>query len=125
MFEKIKEKIALKSDPESPRYRRFMAQRVCGHHIKYVTERENDIDKVIGREGGINIRDDVLTDHEPVLEALYRHAANDVMIVLVARHHESDRMAGIFLQFRTQYRIADRFQKTELTVGDMNAADVL
>lgn len=61
MFEKIKEKIALKSDPESPRYRRFMAQRVCGHHIKYVTERENDIDKVIGREGGINIRDDVLT----------------------------------------------------------------
>lgn len=61
MFEKIKEKIALKSDPSSPKYRRFMAQRVCGHHIKYVTERENDIDKVIGREGGINIRDDVLT----------------------------------------------------------------
>ena len=61
MFEKIKEKIALKSNPESPRYRRFMANRVCGHHIKYVTERENDVDKVIGREGGISIRDDVLT----------------------------------------------------------------
>ncbi len=63
MFKRLREKIAMKSNPESARYRRFMAERVCGHRIKYVTERENDIDKVIGRSGGINIRDDELIVH--------------------------------------------------------------
>ena len=34
-------------------------------------------------------------------------------------------MAGIFLQFHPEHRIADRFQKRKLAVGDMHAADVL
>ena len=45
-----------KSDPSSVKYRREMAQRICGHHIKYVTEKIGDIDEVIGRSGGLNIR---------------------------------------------------------------------
>ena len=37
-----------------------MAYAVCGQHIKYVTEKRNDVDEVIGRSGGLNIRDDEL-----------------------------------------------------------------
>ena len=36
-----------------------MAQKICGHHIKYVTERHaDDVEEVIGKNGGLNIRDD-------------------------------------------------------------------
>ena len=45
-----------KNDPTSPKYRRQMAEKICGHHIRYVTEKINDVDEVIGREGGLNIR---------------------------------------------------------------------
>ncbi|MBR5881430.1 MAG: hypothetical protein IKZ16_07055, partial [Clostridia bacterium] len=37
-----------------------MAQKMCGHHIRYVTEKRNGVDEVIGRNGGLNIRDDEL-----------------------------------------------------------------
>ncbi len=48
-------------NPDSKRFRRDMAERICGHHIKYVTERgENDVEEVIGKNGGLNIRDDEL-----------------------------------------------------------------
>ena len=30
---------------------------ICVKHIKYVTEKKNDVDVVIGREGGFNIRE--------------------------------------------------------------------
>ena len=49
-----------KNDPRSPKYRWAMAERICGHHIKYVTEKRNGVDEVIGRSGGLNIRDDEL-----------------------------------------------------------------
>ena len=29
---------------------------VVGQHIKYVTEKKNDVEEVIGRNGGLNIR---------------------------------------------------------------------
>ena len=45
-------------DPNSKAYRRDMAMAVCGQHIKYVTEKRNDVEEVIGRNGGLNIRDD-------------------------------------------------------------------
>ena len=63
MFEKFKERIAMKSDPASPRYRRYMANRICGLRIKYVTERINDVETVRGRAGGMNIRDGVFIVH--------------------------------------------------------------
>ena len=47
-------------NPESKRYRWDMARRICGHHIKYVTEKRDGVDEVIGRSGGLNIRDDEL-----------------------------------------------------------------
>ena len=43
--------------PGTKKYRREMAEKICGHHIRYVTERKNDVDEVIGRDGGLNMRD--------------------------------------------------------------------
>ena len=47
-----------RKDPDSKQYRREMAERICGQHIKYVTERIDDVETVIGKNGGLNIRDD-------------------------------------------------------------------
>ena len=57
---KVFEKLTKSKNPESKRYRMDMAKRICGHHVKYVTERKDDVEEVIGRSGGLNIRDDEL-----------------------------------------------------------------
>jgi hypothetical protein len=51
-------KLFKSKDPDSKAYRRDMALAVCGQHIKYVTEKRNDVEEVIGRNGGLNIKDD-------------------------------------------------------------------
>ena len=60
MFGKFWRRLTKSKNPNSKRYRMEMAQRICGHHIKYVTERIDNVDEVIGRSGGLNIRDDEL-----------------------------------------------------------------
>jgi hypothetical protein len=45
-----------KKNPDSPAYRREMAQKIAGHRIRYVTEKVNGVDEVIGREGSIDLR---------------------------------------------------------------------
>lgn len=57
---KVFDKLTKSKNPESKRYRMDMAKRICGHHVKYVTERKDDVEEVIGRSGGLNIRDDEL-----------------------------------------------------------------
>ena len=59
MLKFFKKRIQCKN-PNSKRYRYEMAQRISGHHVKYVTERIDDVDQVIGRSGSLNIRDDEL-----------------------------------------------------------------
>ena len=59
MFKFLKN-LTKSKNPESKRYRYEMAQRISGHHVKYVTERVNNVDEVIGRSGGLNMRDDEL-----------------------------------------------------------------
>lgn len=54
------QKLFKSKNPESKSYRWDMARRICGHHIKYVTEKRGEVDEVIGRSGGLNIRDDEL-----------------------------------------------------------------
>lgn len=44
-------------DPSSKKFRREMAERIAGHRIRYVTERRDDVDEVIGREGSLSVRD--------------------------------------------------------------------
>ena len=45
-----------KKNPESLAYRREMAEKIAGHRIRYVTEKVNGVDEVIGREGSIDLR---------------------------------------------------------------------
>ena len=45
-------------NPDSVRFRREMAERIAGQYIKYVTERINNVDEVIGRKGSLAIRED-------------------------------------------------------------------
>ncbi len=45
-------------NPDSKKFRREMAYAVAGQHIKYVTEKKDNVDEVIGRNGGLNIRND-------------------------------------------------------------------
>lgn len=59
MFKFVKN-LTKSKNPESKRYRYDMAQCISGHHVKYVTERINNVDEVIGRSGSLNIRDDEL-----------------------------------------------------------------
>ena len=54
------QKMFKSKNPDSKRFRWDMARQMCGHHIRYVTEKRNDVDEVIGREGHLNIKDDEL-----------------------------------------------------------------
>ena len=58
MFKKLFAKKA--KNPNSKQYRWEMARQMANHHIRYVTEKINGVDEVIGRNGGLNIRDDEL-----------------------------------------------------------------
>ena len=60
LIKKIIERATKSKNPDSKRYKWDMARQMCGHHIKYVTEKRGDVDEVIGRSGGLNIRDDEL-----------------------------------------------------------------
>ncbi len=60
MFKKLFETLSKSNNPNSKRYKYDMAKQICGHHVRYVTEKRNGVDEVIGREGGLNIRDDEL-----------------------------------------------------------------
>lgn len=57
MFKRLISRLGKSKNPESKRYRMEMAQRICGHHVKYVTERRDGVEEVIGRSGSLNIRD--------------------------------------------------------------------
>lgn len=60
MLGKLWEKLTKSKNPESKRFRYDMAKQICGHHVKYVTEKKGEVDEVIGRSGALNIRDDEL-----------------------------------------------------------------
>lgn len=53
-------KLHKSKNPDSKSYKWDMARRICGHHVKYVTEKKDGVDEVIGRSGGLNIKDDEL-----------------------------------------------------------------
>lgn len=47
-------------NPDSKRFKWDMARQIANHHVRYVTEKRNGVDEVIGREGALNIKDDEL-----------------------------------------------------------------
>ena len=71
------------------------------------------------------IGNDVLAQNESVLESLSGDVADDVIVVLIARHHKSYGMAGIFLQFLFEQGVTNGFVEAELTVADPYAGNVL
>ncbi len=59
MLKKVWRHWTKSKNPESPRFRRDMAEKIAGKHIKYVTERHgDDIEEVIAKDGGMMIRGD-------------------------------------------------------------------
>jgi hypothetical protein len=54
------EKLGLKKDYNSAKARRSRAAELHGQAIKYVTERVDDNDNVVGRGGSISVRNDEL-----------------------------------------------------------------
>ena len=53
-------KLTKSKKPDSKKFRREMALSVNGRHIRYVTEKRDNVDEVIGREGHLNIKEDEL-----------------------------------------------------------------
>ena len=51
LFDKFKKK----KDPNSKQFRRSMALSINGRHIRYVTEKRDGVEEVIGRQGNLNI----------------------------------------------------------------------
>lgn len=58
IFSKVFKHWTKSKNPNSPRFRRDMAEKLAGKYIQYVTENINGVDEVIGRRGSINIRED-------------------------------------------------------------------
>lgn len=54
LIEKIKRKLA-KNDETSPAFRRAFAEKINNRHVRYVTERFEGIEEIVGREGHLNI----------------------------------------------------------------------
>ena len=67
----------------------------------------------------------VLAENKTVFEALRGDISHHVVVILVARHHQTHRVAGIFQQFLFQHRIAHILIETELAIADPNTGNVL
>ena len=72
-------KIKMNKNPDSKAFRLEMAKSVCGQHIKYVTEKINGVEEVIGRSGGLNIRNDEFIVYASA-KVLFRCKLDDVRI---------------------------------------------
>jgi len=59
-FKRFIDRATKSKDPNSKRFKWDMARQICGHHVKSVTEEIDGTHEVIGRSGGLNIKDDEL-----------------------------------------------------------------
>ena len=57
VFDRIKRKLAVKNE-NSTAFRYAMAQKLNNRHVRYVTERLEGIEQIVGREGHLNILPD-------------------------------------------------------------------
>ena len=73
------QRLTKSKNPDSKKFRREMAYAVCGQHIKYVTEKINDVEEVIGKNGGLNIRDDEFIVYASS-DVLFRCKIDDLQI---------------------------------------------
>ena len=89
-----------------------MAEQMCGHHIRYVTEKQNGVDEVIGRNGGLNIRDDELLVFASA-DVIFRCKIDDMQawellskdgVVITAPDLEHDGVERTIIVFYVYYR---------------------
>ena len=80
MCKKLFARLTKSKDPSSSRYRRDMARQICGHHVRYITEKRNDIEEVIGREGSLNIKDDCFIVSTPA-DTILRCRIEDMLYI--------------------------------------------
>ena len=66
-------------NPDSKKFRWEMARAVNNQHIRYVTEKRGGVDEVIGRNGGLNIRDDEMLVYASS-DVLFRCKIDDLQI---------------------------------------------
>ena len=102
-----------KNDPNSKKFRWEMARSVEGQHIKYVTEKKDgEVDEVIGRNGGLNIRDDEFIVYASA-KVLFRCKVDDLQIwellskdgvVLTGPDIESDGKERTVVAYYVYYR---------------------
>lgn len=59
LFNFRKEKIP--KDTNSVEFKRYMAKKIDGKKLRYVLERENDVDRVIGKDGFLSLYNDQLS----------------------------------------------------------------
>ncbi len=60
MLKRVIDFLTRSKNPNSKRYKWDMARRISGYHVKYVSERIDNVDEVIGKSGSLNIKDDEL-----------------------------------------------------------------
>ncbi len=72
-------KLTKSKNPDSKKFRREMAYAVSGQHIKYVTEKRDGVDEVIGRNGGLNIRNDEFIVYASA-DVVFRCPVDDLQI---------------------------------------------
>ena len=101
-----------KLDPNSKKFRWEMARSVEGQHIKYVTEKKDNVDEVIGRNGGLNIRNDEFIVYASA-KVLFRCKVDDLQIwellskdgvVLTGPDIESDGRERTVVAYYVYYR---------------------
>ena len=57
----FKKKDQLPKNENSRKYKRMMAERIDGKHIKCCSEKTGNDETILGKEGGINLRGDEIT----------------------------------------------------------------
>ncbi len=101
-----------KKDPNSRAYRWEMARKMSQQHIRYVTEKINGVDEVIGKNGGLNIRDDELLVFASA-DVIFRCKIDEMQawellskdgVVITAPDLEHDRRERTVIVFYVYYR---------------------
>ena len=69
-------KLTKSKNPDSKKFRREMAYAVCGQHIKYVTEKRDDVDEVMQLPAEKD-----LTDTQVAVETAIERGADEIIIV--------------------------------------------
>ncbi|MCQ2431168.1 MAG: hypothetical protein MJ175_01050 [Clostridia bacterium] len=78
LFKRIFKK---KPDENSKAFRQEMAEKVAGRHIKYVSERQDGIDVILGKDGSLSIRDgNLIVSAAGVTDVIFRGEITELKI---------------------------------------------